>query len=75
MGPCVEARSVSVDLGEDVGREESMGEGMVGGGGSIADCVKGFDDSTESGKGAIASSADDVSIVMLAVVLGVERRV
>ena len=75
MGPCVETRSVSVGLGEDVGREESMGEGMVGGGGSIADCVEGFDDSTESGKGAIASSADDVSIVMLAVVLGVERRV
>lgn len=52
-----------------------MGEGIVGGGGSIAECVEGFDESTESGRGAIASSADEVSIVMLAVVLGVERRV
>lgn len=72
---CVEAESVSVGLGEDVGREESIGEGMVGGGGSIAECVEGFDESTESGRGAIASSADEVSIVMLAVVLGGERRV
>ena len=75
MGPCVEADSVSVGLGDDVGREDSMGEGRVGGGGSIAECVKGFDESRESGKGAIASSAEEVSMVMLAVVLGVERRV
>lgn len=75
MGPCVEAGSVSVGRGEDVGREASMGEGMVGGGGSIAECVKDFEDSTESGKGAIASSADEVSIVKLAVALAVERRV
>ena len=71
----MEAGSVSVGLGEDVGREGSMEEGMVGGGGSIAEWVEGFDESTESGKGAIASSADDVSIVMLAVVFDVERRV
>ena len=75
MGPCVKAVSVSVGRGEDVGLEDSMGEGIVGGGGSIAECVKGFDDSKESGKGAIASSADEVSIVMLAIVLSVERRV
>ena len=75
MDPCIEAGSVSVGRGEDVGREVSMGEGMVGGGGSIAECVEGFEDSTESGKGAIASSADEVSIVMLAVALAVERRV
>lgn len=75
MGPWVEAGSVSVGLGEDVGREVSRGEGMVGGGGSIAECVEGFEESTESGKGAIASSADEVSIVMFAVVLAVERRV
>lgn len=75
LGPGVEVKSVSIGLGEDVGREASMGEGMVGGGGSIAECVEGFDESTESGRGAIASSADEVSIVMLAVVLGVERSV
>ena len=75
MGPCVEAGSVSVGRGEDVGREVSKGEGMVGGGGSIAECVEDFEDSTESGKGAIASSADEVSIVKLAVALAVERRV
>ena len=75
MGPWVEVGSVSTGLGEDVGREDSMGEGIVGGGGSIAECVEGFDESTESGNGAIASSADEVSIVMLAVFLGVERRV
>ena len=75
MGPCVKAGSGSIGLGEDVGREDSMGEGMVGGGGSMAECVEVFDESTESGKGTIASSADEVSIVMLAVVLGVERRV
>ena len=67
--------SVSAGRGEDVGREESIGEGMVGGGGSIAEYVEGFVESRESGKGAIASSADEVSIVILAVVLGVERRV
>ena len=66
--------SISVGLGDDVGREDSIGEGMVGGGGSIAECVEGFDESRESGKGGIASSADEVSIVMLEVVLGVERR-
>ena len=75
VGPCVEAGSASVGLGEDVGREDSMAEGMVGGGGSIAEYVEGFDESTESGNGAIASSADEVSIVILAVVLGVERSV
>lgn len=75
VGPCVGVGSGSVGLGEDVGREDSMGEGIVGGGGSIAECVEGFDESTESGKGAIASSGDEVSIVMLAVVFGVERRV
>ena len=75
MGACVEAGSVSIGLGEDVGREDSMGEGMVGGGGSIAECVEDLDESKESGNGAIASSADEVSIVMLAVVLDVERRV
>lgn len=75
LGPCAEVESVSVGLGDDVGREDSMGEGMVGGGGSIDECVEGFDESTESGRGVIASSADEVSIVMLAVVLGVVRRV
>lgn len=75
VGPCIEAGSVSVGLGEDVGREDSIGEGAVDGGGSIAECVEGFDESTESGKGAIASSADEVSIVILAVVLVEERRV
>lgn len=75
LGPGVKVESISVGLGEDVGREDSMGEGMVGGGGSIAECVEGFDESTESGRGGIASSADEVSIVMLAVVLGVVRRV
>lgn len=75
MGPGVEAGSVSVGLGEDVGLEFSMGEGIVGGGGSIAEYVEGFDESRESGNGAIASSADEVSMVMLAVALGVERRV
>lgn len=75
IGPCVGVESVSVGLGEDVGRDDSMGEGIVGGGGSIAECVEGFDESTESGKGAIASSEDEVSIVILAVALGVERRV
>ena len=48
---------------------------MVGGGGSIAEFVEGFEERTESGKGGIASSADEVSIVMLAVALGVDRRV
>ena len=75
MGPGVKAGSVSVGLGEEVGRDDSIGEGMAGGGGSIAECIGGFEESKESGKGAIASSADEVSIVILAVVLGAERRV
>ncbi len=54
-----------------------MGEGIeVGGGGSIEDCVvDGFGESTESGRGAIASSADEVSMVMLTVGLEVGRTV
>ena len=67
---------MSVGLGDDVGLVESIGEGaVVGGGGSIAELlVDCLEESTASGKGAMASSDDEVSIVMLTVVLAVGRR-
>ena len=41
---------------------------MVGGGGSMAECVVGaFDGMTGSGRAAIASSEEDVSIVICVV--------
>ena len=66
---------MSVGLGDDVGLVESIGEGAVVGGGSIAELLIDLDESTASGRGAMASSADEVSIVKLTVVLGVGRRV
>ena len=67
---------MSVGLGDEVGLVESIGEGaVVGGGGSIAELlVVCLEESTASGKGAMASSGDEVSIVMLTVVLAVGRR-
>lgn len=67
---------MSIGLGDEVGRVESIGEGaVVGGGGSIAELlVDCLEESTASGKGAMASSEDEVSIVMLTVVLAVGRR-
>lgn len=51
--------------GEDVGLEASEGDGMVGGGGSIAEyVVGGLEGTTGSGRAAMASSEDEVSIVI-----------
>ena len=72
LGPdvCV-AISLSGFLGDDPGFEASLGEGivvLVDGGGSIAELLVGaLDGTTGSGNAAIASSLDDVSIVISAV--------
>lgn len=68
---------MSIGLGDEVGLVESIGEGaVVGGGGSIAELlIECLEESTASGRGAMASSEDEVSIVKLTVVLGVGRRV
>ena len=67
---------MSIGRGDEVGLVESIGEGAVVGGGSIdellVDCLE---ESTASGRGAMASSEDEVSIVKLTVILGVGRRV
>lgn len=47
---------------------------LAGGGGSIAECVTGaFDGTTGSGRGAISSSEDAVSIVICVVALKLVR--
>lgn len=52
-----------------------MGEGIeVGGGGSMDECVPdGFDEKIESGSGAIASSDEEVSMVILTVGFVMDR--
>lgn len=68
---------MSAGLGDEVGLVDSSGEGAeAGGGGSIAECVVDcFEGSTASGNGGIASSEDEVSMVMLTVALMFGRRV
>ena len=63
-------------MGEDVGLKFSNGEGTgAGGGGSMVECVIGdLEGIMGSGKAGMASSDDEVSIVMLVVDLGVKRR-
>ena len=78
LGPAVwVVVSFSVFLGEDAGLEISLGEGIVAlvvGGGSIAELLVGaFDGTTGSGNADIASSPDDVSIVICAVGLVLRR--
>lgn len=74
-----EDESVSPGFGEDVTLLCSIVEGTdvpAGGGGSIAECVVGaFDGTTGSGKGAICSSEEAVSIVIWVVALTELRRV
>ena len=66
--------SPSVGLGEDVGLVASDGEGIVVGGGSIAECGNGgLEGMTGSGSKAMASSEEDVSIVICVVDLDVGR--
>ena len=68
--------SPSTILGDDVGLPNSFGDGIVAlvGGGSIADCVTGaFEGTTGSGKAGMASSVEEVSIVIWTVFLGVSR--
>jgi hypothetical protein len=59
---------VSAGFGEEVTLPRSRGEGigaLAGGGGSIAECIVGaLDGTTGSGRGAICSSEDAVSIVI-----------
>lgn len=65
----VAGASPSVD---DVGLASSLGDGMetlADGGGSMAECVVGaLEGTTGSGRGAMASSEDAVSIVIWVVV-------
>lgn len=69
--------SVSAGLGDDTGLADSIGDGtVVGGGGSIAECVVGcLEGMMGSGKAAIASSEEDVSIVIWVVLLEEGRSV
>ena len=54
--------------GEEIGLPMSLGEGIVVGGGSIAEfAVKVGAETIGSGRAGIASSADDVSIVICTV--------
>lgn len=51
-----------------MGLIDSIGDGIVGGGGSIAESeLEVFEESTASGNGGIASSADEVSMVIFEV--------
>ena len=68
--------SASTTLGDDVGLGISLGDGieMFDGGGSMAECVIGALDGTAgSGKAGMASSADEVSMVICVVALIVVR--
>ena len=68
--------SFSLGLGDEVGRVSSGVSKEAVGGGSIAECVIGcFDGIIGSGKAGMASSAEDVSIVILVVDLGDGRKV
>ena len=71
--------SPSPGLGDEVGLANSLGEGMVGlleGGGSIAEgFVRDFDGTIGSGRAAMGSSADVVSIVICVVGRGLWRSV
>ena len=56
-----------MNLGDEVGLGISLGDGIetLEGGGSMAECVVGVLDGTAgSGKAGMASSADEVSIVI-----------
>ena len=72
-----EFTSPSTDLGDDVGLPISLGDGIaIGatGGGSIVECETGADvGKTDSGRAGIASSEEEVSMVILTVVLVVGR--
>ena len=62
-----EPDSPSMNLGDEVGLGISLGDGIetLEGGGSMAECVVGgLDGTAGSGKAGMASSADEVSIVI-----------
>ena len=76
-GPVLEALLVSGSRGEEVGRPISLGEGMAvveGGGGCMAEKELGSEVGTiGSGRAGIASSADEVSMVICTVDFEVGR--